>query len=122
MIGGTISIVVRCATAECHRRSGVGSIAAGVTADSSTGGSEIIDCYRACLVNSKVFSYFVIPSTSMTAFEKKAITAGFTPNQAAFLDAELAKYPHEHEMEDIVGLEEALETDEEDDDSDDDQG
>ena len=50
----------------------------------------------------------------MTAFQKKAIAAGFTPSQAAFLDLELAKYPHEHEIEDVIGLEDALEGDEED--------
>jgi hypothetical protein len=57
----------------------------------------------------------------MSAFQKKAIAAGFTPNQAAFLDLELAKFPHEHEIEDIVGLEDALETEDDGDDSDDDQ-
>ena len=61
----------------------------------------------------------VVNSKPMSAFQKKAIAAGFTPNQAAFLDLEMAKFPHEHEIEDVIGLEEALEDDgEEEDDQD----
>ena len=55
----------------------------------------------------------------MSAFTKQAVIAGFTQAQADFLDSRLAKFPHTHEMEDIEGLEEALESeDDEDDDQD----
>ncbi len=54
----------------------------------------------------------------MSAFTKQAIAAGFSQQQADFMDSMLAKFPHIHDMEDIEGLEEALESD--DDDSDDD--
>lgn len=45
----------------------------------------------------------------MSAFTKQAIVAGFSQQQADFLDTMLAKFPHEHDMADIEGLEEALE-------------
>lgn len=51
----------------------------------------------------------------MSQFYKDAIAAGFTSSQAKFLDDRLAKYPHEHEIEDVIGLEDALEGDEEED-------
>ena len=54
----------------------------------------------------------------MSAFTKQAVAAGFSQQQADFMDSMLAKFPHMHEIEDIEGLEEALES--EDDDSDDD--
>lgn len=49
----------------------------------------------------------------MSAFTKQAVIAGFTQAQADFLDSRLAKFPHIHEMEDIEGLEEALESEDE---------
>lgn len=44
----------------------------------------------------------------MSAFYDDATEAGFTPDQARFLDECLAKHPHTHDVDDIVGLEEAL--------------
>jgi len=46
----------------------------------------------------------------MSAFTKQAVAAGFSQQQADFLDTMLAKFPHMHDMEDIEGLEEALES------------
>ena len=56
----------------------------------------------------------------MSQFYKEAIAAGFSPEQAKLLDQRLAKYPHEHEIEDIVGLEDALEGNEEEEDDEED--
>ena len=49
----------------------------------------------------------------MSYFVKAAIAAGFSEQQADFMDKALAKFPHEHDMEDVRGLEEALEGEEE---------
>lgn len=42
-------------------------------------------------------------------FLAQALAAGFSESQARFMDEFLAKHPHDHEIEDIDGLEEALE-------------
>ena len=46
----------------------------------------------------------------MSAFKRQAMAAGFSQEQADFMDSMLAKFPHTHDMEDIEGLEEALES------------
>ena len=56
----------------------------------------------------------------MSDFSKQAQKAGFTKEQADFLDTMLAKFPHMHDIDDIEGLEEALEGDGEEDEDDDD--
>lgn len=45
----------------------------------------------------------------MSDFLEDAIEAGFSREQAEFLDERLAKYPHSHTVEEIDGLEDALE-------------
>ena len=42
-------------------------------------------------------------------FITAAIKAGFTESQARFMEAFLAKHPHQHEIDDIEGLSEELE-------------
>lgn len=56
----------------------------------------------------------------MSAFTKQAIAAGFSQAQADFMDSMLAKFPHGHDMDEIEGLEEALEGEDGDDSDDDD--
>ena len=60
----------------------------------------------------------------MSDFSRRAIQAGFSQEQAAFLDTMLAKFPHTHEADEITDLDEviadAVEHLEEDDDEDDD--
>ena len=41
-------------------------------------------------------------------FIKRALAAGFPPEQADFLNSHVAKYPHVHDMDEVTGLEEAL--------------
>jgi hypothetical protein len=55
----------------------------------------------------------------MSAFTKQAVAAGFSQQQADFMDSMLAKFPHSHEIDEIEGLEEALEGGDEGDDDDD---
>lgn len=52
------------------------------------------------------------------SFITDAIEAGFTAEQAAFLEERMAQYPHSHEIDEINGLEEVLaeEEDEEEED------
>lgn len=54
----------------------------------------------------------------MSDFTRRAIQAGFSQEQAAFLDTMLAKFPHGHEIEEVEGLEERLEEIEEGEDGD----
>lgn len=42
-------------------------------------------------------------------FINAAVEAGFSRAQARFMDDYLAKHPHNHEIEDVEGLEETLE-------------
>lgn len=42
-------------------------------------------------------------------FIDSAITCGFTEDMAEFMWKYLAKFPHTHDIDDVVGLEEALE-------------
>jgi hypothetical protein len=42
-------------------------------------------------------------------FVEAAIEAGFTHEQADFLDQWLAKFPHSHDVSEIDGLEDAIE-------------
>jgi hypothetical protein len=42
-------------------------------------------------------------------FIQDAIDAGFTREQAEFLETRLALYPHAHEIDEVHGLVEALE-------------
>jgi hypothetical protein len=56
----------------------------------------------------------------MSAFTKQATAAGFSQQQADFMDSMLAKFPHTHEIEEIEGLEEALESEDDGDDDDED--
>ena len=42
-------------------------------------------------------------------FEEAALEAGFTKDQIEFMDEWLAKYPHTHSMDEVDGLETALE-------------
>lgn len=44
----------------------------------------------------------------MSAFTKQAVAAGFTQEQADFLDKQLAKFPHEHTAEDITDFDDAV--------------
>lgn len=44
----------------------------------------------------------------MSDFTRQAQKAGFTPQQADFLDTMLAKFPHSHEAGDIEGLDETI--------------
>lgn len=46
-------------------------------------------------------------------FLKDAIEAGFTEEQAEFMWRFLALEDHQHEIEDVVGLEDALQAEEE---------
>jgi len=55
----------------------------------------------------------------MSVFTKQAVAAGFSQAQADFMETQLAKYPHGHEIDEIEGLEEALECDEDDSDDND---
>jgi hypothetical protein len=41
-------------------------------------------------------------------FKRKALKAGFTEEQADFLDQNVAEFPHTHEISEIDGLEEEL--------------
>jgi hypothetical protein len=43
------------------------------------------------------------------SFLSDALAAGFSESQARFMDEFLAKHPHQHEIEDVDGLDEALE-------------
>lgn len=52
-------------------------------------------------------------------FMELGLEAGFSKEQLEFLEEHLAKYPHTHDIDDVVGLQEALEDiseEEEDDD------
>jgi hypothetical protein len=46
----------------------------------------------------------------MSRFIDDAIEAGFSMEQAKFMDECIAKYPHTHDIDEIEGLEEALES------------
>jgi hypothetical protein len=58
----------------------------------------------------------------MTQFMKDAIEAGFTKEQAEFMEEFLAKFPHTHSMDEVDGLDKVLDEleneDEEDEDGD----
>lgn len=49
----------------------------------------------------------------MNEFVKRALAAGFTPTQAQFMRSYLSKPGHTHQIDDVEGLEEALELQEE---------
>lgn len=59
----------------------------------------------------------------MSVFTKQAVSVGFTQEQAAFLDTQLAKFPHDHTASQIVDFDaaviEALPEEEDDEDEED---